>query len=255
MSGKSVNSRTEPRRGASANAGHAPLLAIHELGVFYDQFCALSGIDFQVCSGEIVAVIGANGAGKSTLLKSIIGQSGTISGRINLNGQKIAGRPTAEIIAAGVALVPEGRQLFPSLSVEENLILGWEVGRKGGITLQGVFDMFPVLAERRTSLSGYLSGGEQQMIAIGRALLADPLLLLCDEISLGLAPKVVDEMYHYIPLIRDQGVAVVIVEQDVTRAIEISDRFYCLLEGRVSLQGLSRETSRESITHAYFGSL
>lgn len=243
-----------PNGSASQSAAAAPLLAVDGLSVFYDQFRALSDVTLDVGRGEVVTIIGANGAGKSTLLKSIVGQSGTVSGEIAFNGLSIIGRTTAEIIASGVALVPEGRRLFPSLSVEENLFLGWEIGRKGGITLDGLYAMFPVLAEKRNQRAGLLSGGQQQMVAFGRALLADPVLLLCDEISLGLAPKIVDEIYEHIPRIRDQGIAVVIVEQDVSRAISISDRFYCLLEGRISLSGRKGETSRDAITHAYFGS-
>ncbi len=232
----------------------SPLLAVRKLSVFYDQFRALWDVEMRVGAGEIVAVIGANGAGKSTLLKSIVGQSGIVTGEIEFGGRNIVGQKTAEIIASGVALVPEGRRLFPSLSVEENLLLGWEVGRKGGTTLERVFAMFPVLAEKRSQLAGNLSGGQQQMVAFGRALLADPKLLLCDEISLGLAPKIVDEIYEHIPRIRLQGIAVVIVEQDVSRAVTIADRFYCLLEGKVSLGGRRGQFSRGAITEAYFGS-
>jgi branched-chain amino acid transport system ATP-binding protein len=230
-----------------------PLLAVEQLDVFYDQFRALSDVTLEVNAGEIVAIVGANGAGKSTLLTSIIGQSGSRSGGIALGGRDIMPLSTAEIIGSGVALVPEGRRLFPSLTVEENLVLGWEIGRRGGMTLDSLFEMFPILAEKRRQLASQLSGGQQQMVAFGRALLADPLLLLCDEISLGLAPKIVDEIYGHIPRIRDRGIAVVIVEQDVSRAVAIADRFYCLLEGEVSLTGRKDETSRDAITHAYFG--
>jgi branched-chain amino acid transport system ATP-binding protein len=231
-----------------------PLLKVSALCVSYDQFRALSDIDFEVGAGEIVAVIGANGAGKSTLLKSLIGQSGSLSGHIRFGGKDIIGRSTAETIASGIALVPEGRRLFPSLTVDENLYLGWETGSRNGMTLDGLYSEFPLLAAMKNRRAGQLSGGQQQLVAFGRALLANPKLLLCDEISLGLAPKIVDELYEHIPRIRTQGIAIVIVEQDVSRALRISDRFYCLLEGEVSLSGRSRDTSREAVTHAYFGS-
>jgi branched-chain amino acid transport system ATP-binding protein len=234
--------------------GAGPLLAVDGLSVFYDQFRALSNVDFGVGAGEVIAIIGANGAGKSTLLKSIIGQSGAIAGRIMFQGQSIVGQATAERIASGISLVPEGRRLFPSLTVEENLYLGWEIGRKGAFTLERLYDDFPTLGGIKTKRAGALSGGQQQLVSIGRALLANPRLLLCDEISLGLAPKIVDELYEYVPKIRARDIAIVVVEQDVSRALRISDRFYCLLEGRVSLTGRSQETSHEVVAHAYFGS-
>jgi len=232
----------------------APLLNVSGLSVSYDQFRALSDIDFEVGAGEIVAVIGANGAGKSTLLKSLIGQSGSMAGHMRFGGKDIIGQSTAQTIATGIALVPEGRRLFPSLTVDENLYLGWETGSGKGMTLDGLYSEFPLLAAMKNRRAGHLSGGQQQLVAFGRALLANPKLLLCDEISLGLAPKIVDQLYERIPRIRAQGVAIVIVEQDVSRALRISDRFYCLLEGEVSLSGRSRDTSREAVTHAYFGS-
>jgi branched-chain amino acid transport system ATP-binding protein len=243
--------RSEP---AAESRSPQALLAIRDLGVSYDKFRALSDIAFDVAAGEIVAVIGANGAGKSTLLKSIVGQSGTVVGDIAFNGRSIIGQSTARTIASGVALVPEGRRLFAPLTVEENLTLGWETGRKGEMTLEKLYGEFPALAVLRNRRAGLLSGGQQQLVAIGRALLANPSLLLCDEISLGLSPKIVDELYAYIPRIRDRGIAIVIVEQDVSRALKISDRFYCLLEGRISLSGRPRDTDRDAITHAYFGS-
>ncbi len=231
-----------------------PLLTIRSLGVFYDQFRALSDIEFCVGAEEIVAVIGANGAGKTTLLKSIVGQSGTIDGEITFRGRNVVGQATARTIASGIALVPEGRRLFPSLTVEENLNLGWETGRKGEFTLDVLYADFPALAALRTRRAGTLSGGQQQLVAIGRALLANPELLLCDEISLGLSPRIVDELYEHVPRIRARGIAIVLVEQDISRALSTSDRFYCLLEGRVSLSGRSSQTSRETVAHAYFGS-
>jgi branched-chain amino acid transport system ATP-binding protein len=230
------------------------LLTVAALSAFYGQFRALTALDFHIAPGEIVAVIGANGAGKSTFLRSLINQAGTAEGSVRLEGVEILGQPTADIIKRGIALVPEGRRLFPSLTVEENLRLGWEIGRRGGMQAEEFFALFPAIAALKGRKAGALSGGQQQMIAFGRALLADPKVLLCDEISLGLAPKVVDEIYAVLPKLRDKGLAIVIVEQDVGRALKIADRFYCLLEGRVSLTGVKGEYSRADVSHAYFGS-
>jgi branched-chain amino acid transport system ATP-binding protein len=229
------------------------LLALDGVSVFYDQFRALADVDIAVGAGEIVSIIGANGAGKSTLLKAIVGQAGRVEGQIRFAGADILGRTTAAIVRLGVMLVPEGRRLFPSLTVEENLWLGWNVGRKGDFGFAELWRLFPQLAERRRQKAGSLSGGQQQMAALGRALLANPKLLLCDEISLGLAPIVVDELYALIPRIKERGVGIVAVEQDISRSLTIADRFYCLLEGRVVLAGRPEEVSRETVMRHYFG--
>jgi branched-chain amino acid transport system ATP-binding protein len=231
----------------------APLLAVERLSVFYDQFRALDAIDLSVSAGEIVSIIGANGAGKSSLLKAIVGQADRIEGRIRYQGEDLAGRSTAEIVAGGIALVPEGRRLFPSLSVEENLQLGREVGRRGEIGFDQVFAYFPVLKERRRQKARELSGGQQQMVALGRALLANPKLLLCDEISLGLAPLIIDQLYKLIPAIKARGIGILVVEQDIGRSLAVADRFYCLLEGRVTLASRPGETSRDIVMKHYFG--
>jgi len=230
-----------------------PLLSVEGLSVFYGHFRAVDRLDFEVAAGEIVSIIGANGAGKSTLLKAIVGRADRIEGRINLFGSDLGGRSTAEIAAAGIALVPEGRRLFPSLTVEENLRLGWEVGRKGDIGFADIWRLFPVLQERRRQKAGQLSGGEQQMTALGRGLLANPRLLLCDEISLGLAPLIINDLYAIIPAIKARGIAIVVVEQDISRSLAVADRFYCLLEGRVSRTGRPAETNREELMPYYFG--
>lgn len=231
-----------------------PLLQTKSLSAFYGQFRALTDIDFAVSPGEIVAVIGANGAGKSTLLRSLINHAGRATGSVLLGGEEIVDRSTSDIIAKGIMLVPEGRRLFPSLTVDENLRLGWEVGRRGGMSQDEYFSLFPAIKGLRARRAGQLSGGQQQMVAFGRALMADPALLLCDEISLGLAPLVVDEIYAVLPRLRERGLGIVIVEQDIRRALKVADRFYCLLEGRVSLTGRPEEHSRADVSHAYFGS-
>ena len=230
-----------------------PLLEVDGLDAFYGDFQALFGVSMQVASGAVVAVIGANGAGKSTLLKSIAGLMGAQPEAIRFDGVAIGGGPAYRTVARGIALVPEGRRLFPSLSVEENLLIGAQLGRPGPWTLSRIHELFPVLAERRTLPATALSGGQQQMVAIGRALTSNPKLLLCDEISLGLAPIVVQDVYARLPSIRSEGAAVVIVEQDIMQALAVSDHVYCLQEGRVALAGAAGTLSREAIAAAYFG--
>jgi branched-chain amino acid transport system ATP-binding protein len=231
----------------------SPLLAIQSVSVFYDKFRAVDNVDIAVGAGEIVSIIGANGAGKSTLLKAIIGQADRVEGTITFAGDNIVGRSTEAIVGSGVMLVPEGRRLFPSLTVEENLRLGWDVGRKGDIGFDDVWRLFPILRERRRQKAGSLSGGQQQMVALGRALLANPRLLLCDEISLGLAPLVINELYALIPGIKERGIGIVLVEQDIERSLTVADRFYCLLEGKVSLAGRPGDVSRDLVMKHYFG--
>ena len=241
---------------AQQNSGKAPradLLQVESLCVFYDKFQALHDVDLNVGEGETVSIIGANGAGKSSFLKAIVGQIGRLSGRVRLQGEDLTGLATRRIVAAGVALVPEGRRLFPSLTVKENLDIGWRLGRRGDIDIEQIYAWFPVLHERRDQLARSLSGGQQQMAALGRALLANPRLLLCDEISLGLAPRIVDQLYDIIGVIRGRGIGIILVEQDIGRALAVADRFYCLLEGRVSLSGSPRNTTRDLITQSYFG--
>jgi branched-chain amino acid transport system ATP-binding protein len=230
-----------------------PLLEVNGLDAFYGDFQALFGVSMRVASGAIVAVIGANGAGKSTLLKSIAGLMGAPPEAITFDGAAIGGGPAFRTVARGIALVPEGRRLFASLSVEENLLIGAQLGRRGPWTLSRIYELFPGLAERRTLAATALSGGQQQMVAIGRALMSNPKLILCDEISLGLAPIVVRDVYARLPSIRNEGAAVVIVEQDIMQALAVSDHVYCLQEGRVALAGAAGTLSREAIAAAYFG--
>jgi branched-chain amino acid transport system ATP-binding protein len=230
-----------------------PGLATRNLQAFYGDFQALFGIDIDVGQQEVVAVIGANGAGKSTLFRTIAGLLGTPRETVWFDGQAIGGLPAHEIVARGIAMTPEGRRLFPSLSVEENLKLGAYRRRPGPWNLDRVYDLFPMLAEKRRTPSGALSGGQQQMVAIGRALMSNPRLLICDEISLGLAPVVVKEIYGALPRLTAEGIALAVVEQDVGLAMRVSDRLYCLREGRISLAGRSTELTREQVSAAYFG--
>ena len=219
----------------------------------YGDAQALFGIDFSMSVGEIVALIGANGAGKSTFLKTITGLLPLRSGELEFEGQSLRSLDAADIVKLGIAMVPEGRRLFPSLTVEENLLMGALSGRKGSWNLSRVFQLFPILEEKRNVPSTSLSGGQQQMVAIGRALMSNPRLLLCDEISLGLAPVVIREIYSALPSIMEEGMSLLIVEQDVQLAMQASSRVVCLQEGLVSLEGKSSELSRDQISKAYFG--
>ncbi|PWE31838.1 ABC transporter ATP-binding protein [Pararhodobacter marinus] len=229
------------------------LLTLQALNAHYGDFQALYGVDLRVDPGEVVAVIGANGAGKTTMLRSIAGLLKNAPGAIRWKGQAIGALRADQVAGRGIALVPEGRLLFPSLSVEENLVIGGQLGRKGPWSLQRVYDLFPILKERRHQQSTSLSGGQQQMVAIGRALMANPELVLMDEISLGLAPVIIRQIYEALPGIVGEGLTAVIVEQDIAKALSVSQRVYCLQEGRVSLEGQSQTVPREDITRAYFG--
>lgn len=233
--------------------GAARLLETHSLCAWYGDFQAVFDINFEIGVGETVAVIGANGAGKSTFLRALAGALDTRPGMVTYDGADIGHLPAHEVLRMGIALVPEGRKLFQSLSVEENLRIGGDFGRAGPWTLNRVFELFPVLAERRAQPATSLSGGQQQMCAIGRALMANPRLLLCDEISLGLAPVIIRELYERLAAIAAEGTTLVIVEQDINRALEAADRFYCFQKGRVSLQGAARGFDRQAIAAAYFG--
>ena len=229
------------------------LLELERLDIFYGDMQACFGVSMRVEAGEAIAVVGANGAGKSTLLRAIVGLTPMRAGALRLSGESLAGLSCDVIARKGVALVPEGRRLFGSLSVEDNLRLGGAHARKGPWSLERVHDLFPAMREFRRQTAGELSGGQQQMVAIGRALMSNPRLLLCDEISLGLAPKIVSDIYACFEEIRASGVAIVIVEQDTARARAASNRLYCLLKGKVTLAAPSAEASMEAIAAAYFG--
>jgi branched-chain amino acid transport system ATP-binding protein len=230
------------------------LLQTRKLTAFYGDFQALFGIDTTLGAGETIAIIGANGAGKSTFLKAIAGLIRRPADGVLLDGKPIGSLSASDIVKLGIALVPEGRRLFPSLTVEENLMIGGYGRRIGPWSLDRVYSLFPILRDRRTSSTPILSGGQQQMVAIGRALMSNPRVLLCDEISLGLAPIIIADIYTALPQIKAEGTSVVLVEQDIVQAMKVADRVYCFQEGRLSLSGRPLELTRDQIHRAYFGS-
>jgi branched-chain amino acid transport system ATP-binding protein len=230
------------------------VLQTRELTAFYGDFQALFGITFSLDEGETVAIIGANGAGKSTFLKAIAGLLPSAAAAVRLGDRDIGALPAYEIVKLGVALVPEGRRLFTSLSVEENLLVGAYGSRaEGPWTLASVYQLFPILRERRHTPSTALSGGQQQMVAIGRSLMSNPRILMCDELSLGLAPIVIRDIYAALADIKTRGTSVILVEQDLAHAMSVADRAYCFMEGRVSLTGRPKDLTRDAIHAAYFG--
>lgn len=233
------------------------MLTVHKISVFYGDIQALWEVSFHVREGEIVTLVGSNGAGKTTTLKTISGILPPASGTILFRGEDITRRPTHQIVEKGISLIPEGRRLFPRMSVLENLEMGAyprRTRRKKNETLGQVFELFPILKERKTQLVGTLSGGEQQMVAIGRGLMALPRLLLIDEPSLGLAPLVVKELFHVIQEINRQGVTVLLVEQNIHQALKIAHRAYILETGRVTLEGKGEELLNHSyVKTAYLG--
>lgn len=231
------------------------LLETRGLTAFYGDFQALFGVDIRVEAGETIAIIGANGAGKTTLMRAISGVLKSAADTVTCHGEAIGALAAPDILSRGVAMVPEGRRLFPSLTVEENLLIGAYGKRRGAWTLDSVYTLFPILKERRNNPATALSGGQQQMVAIGRALMANPDVLLCDEISLGLAPVVVRDIYAAFPHIRASGASIVIVEQDIGQALKVASRVYCMMEGRITLSGRPDELSREDIHAAYFGAV
>lgn len=229
------------------------LLRIDGLDAGYGDFQALFGIALSIAEAETVSIIGANGAGKSTLLKAIVGLVTPMRGDVYFDGTSITSRPAHRRVADGIALVPEGRRIFSSLTVEENIVIGGDVGRPGPWNKQTVLDAFPLLGRLLKRSSEGLSGGERQTLAIARALMSNPRLLLLDEVSLGLAPIVVRQVYEAVPIIKAHGTTVLVIEQDVNQALAVADRFYCLLEGRIALTGVPGEVGKDQITEAYFG--
>jgi branched-chain amino acid transport system ATP-binding protein len=233
--------------------GPRPLLEVRGLTVFHGQLRALTDVSLRVDAGEVYAMIGANGAGKSTLLRTIAGLHAPTEGTVLLDGEDVTSVTPERRLVAGIALVPEGRRLFPSLTVEENLLVGSYHSRPGPWDLERVYRLFGWMRERTHQRTAQLSGGEQQAVAIGRALVANPRVLLLDELSLGLAPVVVRQIYGLLPELLGAGMTVLLVEQDVSQAVRAASRIQCLLEGRTTLEGRPDQFSPEEIEAAYFG--
>jgi branched-chain amino acid transport system ATP-binding protein len=234
-------------------AAGAPLLEVRDLTVHHGQLRALHSVSLLLPAGQVYAVIGANGAGKSTLLRAIAGLDRPTSGCVLLDGADVTRMRPERRVAAGIVLVPEGRRLFPSLTVEENLLVGAAYARPGPWHPGRVYELFGWMAQRRGQRAAQLSGGEQQAVAIGRALVANPRVLLLDELSLGLAPVVVRQIYALLPGLLASGVTVLLVEQDVSQALRVATRIHCLLEGRTTLEGPPGELTAAGLESAYFG--
>jgi branched-chain amino acid transport system ATP-binding protein len=228
------------------------LLDAQDLTVRHGQLVALHDVCLQVRTGEVFAVVGANGAGKSTLLRTLAGLHHT-HGRIGFAGEDIARVSAHDRVRRGIAMVPEGRRLFRSLTLDENIRIGQVNARKGSWDVAACYELFGWMHARRNERVSHLSGGEQQQVAIARALVANPRLLLLDEISLGLAPVIVQQIYRVLPTLLEQGISILLVEQDVSQALRVANRFQCLLEGRTTLQGTPEQYSVQDVEAAYFG--
>ncbi len=229
------------------------LLEIENASVYYEDFQALYDLNISIDEGEIFACIGANGAGKSTMLRTVAGVLRPRQGRILFDGQPIDHLPPYKRVELGISSVPEGRRVFPSLTVHENLLIGAYRNRKGSWTTDAVYELFPLLVPLRKRQASGLSGGEQQALAIGRALMANPRLILMDEVSLGLAPVVIKRIYEAFPALLDSGCTILVVEQDVQHVLTVAGHVACFLEGRIALQGKPAELTSDQITAAYFG--
>ncbi|MHB1345426.1 MAG: ABC transporter ATP-binding protein [Thermoleophilia bacterium] len=229
------------------------LLELEDISTCYGDFQALFSVSLNVEAGESFGVIGANGAGKSTLLRTIAGLLESPTGSVRFDGEAVEHLPAHKRVSRGISLVPEGRRVFPSLTVHENLQVGAYGKREGPWSLDAVYDVFPLLVRLRNKQASYLSGGEQQALAIGRALMSNPRLLLIDEVSLGLAPVVIRHLYEALQDVVAGGLTVVLVEQDIGQILEVADRVCCLLEGRKVLEGPRGAVSRDQVSAAYFG--
>jgi branched-chain amino acid transport system ATP-binding protein len=229
------------------------MISIRNLKASYGPMPVLFGINLDLDEGQTLALIGSNGAGKSTTFSVLCGLLRASEGTVRFAAHDLNVLSATQIVETGLIMVPEGRRLFPSLSVEENLLVGAHAGRKGPWTLQAIYELFPALTTFRDRPSGELSGGQQQLVAIGRALMANPLVLLCDELSLGLSPAAVDIVYSALEKVREQGLTTIIVEQDIARALSFSDRFACMRHGEIVLTGGSASADRAAISSAYFG--
>ena len=243
---------TPTGNGAQAEGG-TPLLEVSGLTVHHGQLRALDRVSLRVFPGEVYAIIGANGAGKSTLLRTIAGLHKPTEGSILLDGQDVTRVRPERRATRGIAMVPEGRRLFESLTVEENLQVGTTYARKGPWTIERVYELFGWMRERRAQRTAQLSGGEQQSVAIGRALVANPRVLLLDELSLGLAPVVVRRIYGMLPQILATGLTVLLVEQDVSQALRVASHLQCLLEGHTTLEAVPSAVTADQVEAAYFG--
>jgi branched-chain amino acid transport system ATP-binding protein len=228
-------------------------LEIDNMSVYYEDFQALYDVSIKIDEGEIFACIGANGAGKSTMLKTVAGVLVPRRGHILFDGQPIDHMPPYKRVEIGISSVPEGRRVFPSLTVQENLIIGAYRNRKGPWTTDSVYELFPLLQPLKKRQASGLSGGEQQALAIGRALMANPRLILMDEVSLGLAPVVIKRIYDAFPTLIGNGSTILVVEQDVQHVLTVASHVACFLEGRIALQGKPSDLSTDQITAAYFG--
>jgi branched-chain amino acid transport system ATP-binding protein len=229
------------------------LLELQDISTGYGAFQALFGVNLRIEEGETHAIIGANGAGKSTLLRTICGLLRTDNDKVRFDGRPIGEMPPHKRVNLGISYVPEGRWVFPSLTVHENLMVGGHSRRPGLWTIDKVYELFPLLSRLRQRQANSLSGGEQQALAIGRGLMSNPRLILLDEVSLGLAPVVVEKIYQALPAVVSSGTTVLLVEQDVGQAMQFADRVACMLEGRMVLDGTPGDISHEEIAKAYFG--
>jgi branched-chain amino acid transport system ATP-binding protein len=230
-----------------------PILSVERFEARYGLLQAVRGVSLRVEAGETLALVGANGAGKTTLLRGIAGAHRASAGRVLFDGADITHVPAHARVPLGIALVPEGRKLFAGMTTEDNLRVAERRGRPGPWTVERVLDVFPLLRPKLKARAGDLSGGQQQATAIGRALMTNPRLLLLDEVSLGLSPVAVEQLYASLRGLMRDGTTVVLVEQDLTRALGVADRVICMLEGRAVFEGSAARTTREEVLAAYFG--